>query len=287
MKKFFAMMVVAAFAITFTTQAVLSYQPNGSEPYANDPYYTNTDSRGDVYWGLPNWIKDRVHGKPGNPHQGFIYNIGGSTVTGTWTAFPYIQFDQYGDFMWQTGQIRNIPNPQTQLDLIEDGCQWYDYPEYVGCTEYFYLFVYEPLCIVCVCLDYRCIGIFTIPSYHTLWDGSGNPFLGGRTYACTWDIRGQKNWYVVLSGEILYVQGSGVVIDWKWFGQPTTLNSGLAAPGPNVFQEENDNWHKLIQLDNTTGFYYVGLVAKSVSVATNASNGVHAWEATLSGFYYF
>ncbi len=283
MKKFFAIMLFAVLATTFTLSA--QYQPVGTEPYANNPFYTNTDSRGDVYWLLGNWIKDRVHGKPGNPHQTFSYFNVVSGGSGTWTSFPYIQFDQDGDFMWQSGQIRQVPNPKTQFDLIEDGCEWYDYPEYVGCTEYFYLFVYEPLCITCVCLDYACLGIFTIPSYHTLWNGESNPFFGARAYSCTWELRGQKDWYVVLSGEILYVQGSGVVIDWKWYGQPTALNLGFGA-GPNTFQEENDNWHKLIQLSNT-GWYYVGLVAKSVSVATNASSGVHAWEATLSGFYYF
>ncbi len=296
MKKFFAMMVVAAFAITFTTQAVLTQStptdpPGPLAPYANNPYFTNIDARGDVYWGYTkNWIKDYVHGKPGNPHKSFNYlnHTSGTVTTGSWTASPYIQFDQYGDFMWQTG-TKNLtqPTPVTQLDL--PNCVWYDYPEYVGCTEYFYLFVYRPLDIYCICQDYYCLGIFTIPSYHDLYTNL-NMYPGtNKAFYCEWILKGQTSWYIVLSGEIIYKNpGGGVDIDWQWYGSYLPLSTNWPPAGPNTFIEDNDNWHKLIQLSNgDPGFYNVGLLAKSVSVNHGATPGVHSWEATLSGFYYF
>lgn len=240
------------------------------------PNYPNYDARGDNYWsGMDFWTKDYVHGQPGNP-----YNLGPGQLTN-----PKIQLDDKGTFMWQTGNHLTRPlDLQDQYYYLRMFCDWMDLPEYVGCTEYFMLFVYKPLTINCVCQTYKCLGIYSIPSLHQFVPEQGNPFnTGASQFWCTWFIQGQENWYVQLSGEILENPiDPNVIVSWYWeAGQSDVVPAGLGIGGWNPV---GVNWTQQVQL-SPAGLYYVGLAATGVQINAGAITGLHTYDATVSGYY--
>lgn len=277
--------------------------PGPNSPYANDPFYSNhslefgprTMWYQDVYY----WA-DFAHGIPGN-----ALSLASIYVD----VLPWIQFTEtqtengvvLTPFMWNSGQKPEDMYPLLdryvdQTDLAVD-CDWMDYPEYVGCTSYFFLFVYRPLCVECLCENWLCLGIYSIPSYHNLYTEGSNPFISttekNGKYSCIWQITGQPNWIVVLSGEVLDMDPTdGVDVTWDWYGQNEPFN--LAFPGTQFFQYLGVNNYTLaVYLPGTTsgdvtaGVYYAGVAANTVSVDQTASYGIKTFEATVSGFYYF
>lgn len=241
--------------------------------------YPNMDARGDNYWaGYDYWTKDYVHGQPGNP-----YNNVPDGTPGQFTN-PKIQLDDQGTFMWQTGNLLQRPRDLMDQFYYLENCDWMDLPEYVGCTEYFMLFIYKPLTINCVCQTYKCLGIYSIPSHHDFVGTSNNPFnLGAPNFWCTWTIQGQENWYVQLSGEILENPvDPNVIISWYWeAAQSDVVPAGL---GTNGWNPVGVNWTQQIQL-SPAGLYYVGLAATAVQINMGALSGLHTYDATVSGYY--
>jgi len=232
------------------------------------------------------YTKDYTHGKPGNPYNDPL-NSG--------AAYDYWQYDSTTNpsgtlFMWQFNTAAPTrPDDGQSQDYYSENCLWQDIPEYVGCTQYFYLFVYQPLEINCNCESYLCLGIYTIPSYHQLWDPQTETSFPGNDHHiwCAWTIYGQKNWDVTLSGEILEdgPTPNEVTVNWEWVGDQTATYVGnIGAISGAGFIETSDNWTRGITLDDT-GFYYVGLIATDVTVSGNAQPGVYTYDATLSGFY--
>jgi len=269
MKKLIALLILVSAVSAF------SYGVNQLTQYPNEL------PRGDMYQdGFHFWVKDFVHGQPGNPYNDPYWANHGIIP-------PPIQLDDQGTFMWQSGNILTRPQDLRDQFYYLELCEWMDLPDYVGCTEYFFLFIYKPLCIYCVCETYKCLGIFSIPSHHIFYgEGSNNtnPFNGGaQNYWCTWRLVGQENWFVTLSGEILENPiDPEVTVTWYWEGGQTDVVA--AGPQPGAIFPIGNNWTQQIQL-GSDGLYYMGLAATSVTIGMAAIPGVHTYEATVSGYY--
>lgn len=303
MKKLLAILAIVLFATAAYAQPYDDPSEGGvpgpNSPYANDPYFSNNTEFGPrtmwyqdvLYWA------DFQHGIPGNP-----YSLGFSDILQT---IPGV--DDNGDpiripFLWNSGPTPEDMYPlldryEDQIDLAVD-CDWMDYPEYVGCTSYFFLFVYRPLCVECLCENWLCLGIYSIPSYHNLYGEGDNPFApttqkNGK-YSCIWQITGQPNWLVIVSGEVLDMDpGDGVDVTWDWYGQGepfSVIFPGAYMPFSYLGQANFTTGVILPPTtggDLTAGIYYVGVAANTVSVDQTATDGIKTFEATTSGFYYF
>jgi hypothetical protein len=260
------------------------------------------------YQGIYYWA-DFVHGINGNPYSFLTADDFDNDPRHIQTTITAVIGDDdepiytYTPFMWNSGvdpaemyARPEIDPRQDQLDLAQN-CDWMDYPEYVGCTSYFYLYVYRPLCVDCLCENWMCLGIYSIPSYWELPLGN-NPFAPttGKVgkYSCIWLITGQPYWGVMLSGEVIDTNPTdGVTVTWDWYGQNENLQTVAPGTGTNGFLEHG-NFSRLVWLpqpvnvrEHCIAYYYVGVVAKTVVVEPGAECGIKTFEATASGFYIF